>query len=73
MKLSKVMHVVSVLVGLSGVVMLLGAWNAGENGATFGFNQAHLFMDTFALMLVAIWMQVGVIHHMKLEEKGEMI
>ena len=73
MKISKVLHVVSVLVGLTGVVMLLGAWTAGEGSTAFGLNQAHLFMDAIVLTLIAIWLQLGTMHHMKLEEKGEII
>ncbi len=73
MKLSKIFHVASVLAGLLGVVMLLGAWVAGENGTAFGFTQPHLFMDAIVLVLIAIWVQLATIHHMKLEENGERI
>lgn len=73
MKLSKIFHIVSVIVGLVGVIALLGAWNAGVSGTAFGFTQNHLFMDAIVLVLIAIWMQLATMHHMKLEEKGEII
>ncbi len=73
MKLSKIFHVIGAITGWVGVTALLGAWNAGANGTTFGFNQPHLFMDATVLVLIAIWMQLATMHHMKLEEKGEMI
>ena len=73
MKLSKVFHVLGAVVGWVGVGSLLSAWLAGENGMMFGFSQVHLFMDAIVLVLVAIWMQLATMHHMKLEEKGEVI
>ncbi len=73
MKLSKIFHVIGAIAGLVGVIMLLGAWNAGTSGTTFGSTQPHLFMDAIVLVLIAIWMQLATMHHMKLEEKGEVI
>ncbi len=73
MKLSKIFHVLGAIAGWVGVITLLGAWNAGTSGTTFGFTQSHLFMDAIILVLIAIWMQLATVHHMKLEEKGEII
>ncbi len=73
MKLSKVLHVLSVIAGLWGVLALIGAWIAGENGTIWGFSQQHCFYDAVVLTLIAIWLQLGVMHHMMLEKKGEII
>ncbi|MDP2789148.1 MAG: hypothetical protein Q8O46_03825 [bacterium] len=73
MKLSKIFHVIAAVVGWVGVGALLSAWVAGENGTAFGFTQTHLFLDAIVLVLIAIWMQIATLHHMKLEEKGEVI
>ncbi len=73
MKLSKIFHILGAIAGWVGVIALLGAWSAGENGTAFGFTSAHLFTDATILVLIAIWMQLATMHHMKLEEKGEII
>ena len=73
MKLSKILHVLGAISGWVGVVALLSAWGAGENGTVAGFTQGHLFTDASVLVLIAIWMQLATTHHMKLEAKGEMI
>ena len=73
MKLSKIFHVISALVGLVGVIMFFGAWSASTNGSAFGLSETHLFNDATALILIAIWLQLGTMHHMKLEEKGKII
>ncbi len=73
MKLSKIFHILGAIMGWVGVIALFGAWNAGTSGTAFGFTQNHLFMDAIILVLIAIWMQLATIHHMKLEEKGEVI
>ena len=73
MKLSKTFHVLSIIAGLAGVIALVGAYIAGPTGAIFGFTQNHLFIDAVIRFLLAIWLQLATLHHMKLEEKGEWI
>lgn len=73
MKLSKVFHVLSVIFGLAGIVALVGAYGAGPSGTVMGFTQNHLFIDAGIRILVAIWLQLATFHHMKLEEKRELI
>lgn len=73
MKLSKVLHVVSVIIGFWGVLALIGAWLAGENGTIWGFSQQHCFFDAIILVLIAIWIQIATMHHMMLEKTGEKI
>ena len=73
MKLSKIFHVVSALVGLAGVVMFFGAWSANTNGSAFGLSETHLFNDATVLVLIAIWLQLGTMHHIMIEKNGEII
>ena len=73
MKLSKIFHVLGAIAGWVGIIALLSAWSAGENSTVFGFTQTPLFVDAIILVLIAIWMQLSTTHHMKLEEKGEII
>ena len=73
MKLSKVLHVVSVLVGFIGVITFLGAVFNSVNGMVFGITKMDSLLCSAILILIAIWIQIATIHHMKLEEKGERI
>ena len=66
------MHVASVVVGLTGVVtFLVSVFGSAE--ATFGITKADALACSAILILIAIWTQVATIHHMMLEEKGEII
>ena len=72
MKLSKVMHVASVIVGSIGAVtFLITVFGSAE--ASFGITKADALACSAILVLFAIWGQVGTIHHIMLEEKGEMV
>ncbi len=73
MKISKILHMISIIFGLAGMVALIGVYIAGPNGTVLGMTQDHLFKDASVHILVAIWLQIATIHHMKLEEKGELI
>jgi len=66
------MHVGSVIVGFIGVVIFLIAV-FGSAEATFGIAKMDALACSAILILIAIWTQVGTIHHMMLEQKGEMI
>lgn len=72
MKFSKVLHVVSVVVGLAGVFSLIVAVLGGDNNM-FGITKMDVLACAAVLMLIAIWAAIGTIHHMKLEERGELI
>lgn len=63
------MHVVSVLVGLSGVVTFLVAV-FGSAETTFGITKYDALACSAILVLIATWTQVGTIHHMMLEKRG---
>lgn len=71
MKLSKVMHVISVAVGFAGIISLTGAVIGGADDFVFGVTKADALACAAILMLIALWIQIGTIHHMMLEKRGE--
>ena len=68
MKLSKIVHLISILVGIAGALCLVGAWIAGEKGTFLGFSQAHLFNDAIVFELIAIAASVCTLVRMQLEK-----
>ena len=73
MKLSKVMHVVSVVVGVIGVGMFIGAIRIGSNEMVYGITKMDALACIAILILIATWLQIATIHHMMLEKKGEIV
>ncbi|KKQ92721.1 MAG: hypothetical protein UU16_C0023G0015 [Candidatus Woesebacteria bacterium GW2011_GWA2_40_7] len=73
MKLSKIMHVASVIVGSIAVITFSGAVFGSTNGMVFGITKNDALLCTGILVLFAIWGQVGAIHHMMLEKRGEVV
>jgi len=73
MKLSKLMHVVSVVVGLVGVVMFIGTIRVGSNDLVYGISKMDALACIAILVLIATWLQIATIHHMMLEKRGEII
>ena len=69
MKWSKILHVVTFISGILGVLALIGAWIAGEGGRFLGIIQQHLFYDSFALFMFAILLALGTIIHQNEEGK----
>ncbi len=68
MKLSKLIHIVSIVIAILGPIMLIGAWSAGENGTFFGLSQTHLFNDAIVFELIAIAASVCTLVRLKLEK-----
>ena len=73
MKLSKIMHIASVIVGGVAVVTFLGAVFGGNDNNVFGITKVDALLCSGILVLFAIWGQVGAIHHMMLEKHGEIV
>ena len=73
MKLSKLMHVASVIVGLTGVVSFATAIVGRADNLVFGVTKVDAMLCSGILILIAIWLQVATIHHMMLEKKGEIV
>ncbi len=73
MKLSKLMHVVSVITGFAGVVVFAGAILGGSDNLVFGITKVDALLCAAILILIAIWVQIATIHHMMLEKRGEIV
>ena len=74
MKLSKLFHVLSVLLGLTGIVMwtvAILAWPAGA--VRFGVTRELMLMCAILSLLTAIWLVIGAMHHITLEKTGEIV
>ncbi len=73
MKLSKLMHIASVIAGLAGGATFAGAILGGSDNLVFGITKVDALLCSAILILIAIWLAVGTIHHMMLEKQGEVI
>ncbi len=73
MKLSKIMHVGSVIVGFIGVITFIGTLIGGGDNLVFGITKMDGLACAAILILIATWLQVATIHHMMLEKKGEIV
>lgn len=76
MKLSKVLHVLSVLTGVAGVIsfaVTVIASLGGTGERVFGVTKIDALLCVMVLLLLATWLQVATIHHMMLEKNGEII
>ena len=72
MKLSKIIHILNVVVGFAGVVTAI-AGVLTNNSLVWGLTREHLLLCSGVLMLIAIWLAVNTVHHVMLEEKGEVV
>jgi hypothetical protein len=73
MKISKLMHVVSVMVGIIGVVVFIASMLGGADNLVFGVTKFDALLCEIITILIAIWLQIATIHHMMLEKTGEFI
>jgi hypothetical protein len=76
MKLSKVLHVISVIAGLIGGLMwflLIFAWFTGATWFAVTTDLMLMIGCTIFSFLAAIWLQIATIYHMMLEKRGEII
>lgn len=73
MKLSQVLHVIGIVVGFAGIISAFAGLIAGSYGLVWGLTREHLFFCSGLLMLIAIWIAVGTIHHMMLEKMNRLI
>lgn len=73
MKISKLLHVASVIVGFVGVVMFIGTVLGGDDNLVFGITKVDALLCVAILILIAIWGQIATMHHMMLEKHGEIV
>ena len=72
MKLSKIIHILNVLLGFAGVITAIFAV-VGSDGLVRGLTREHLLLCSGLLMLIAIWLAVNTVHHVMLENRGDVI
>lgn len=78
MKISKILHIASVVSGIFGILSFLGLFGGGMMSGfsgMMGYGQGYtsMPMGSIVLFLIAIWLQIGAIHHMMLEKKKEIV
>lgn len=76
MKLSKVLHILSVTAGFVGGLMwflLIFGWFIGAAWFAVTTDLMLMIGCTLFSFLAAIWLQIATIHHMMLEKRGEMV
>ena len=74
MKLSKLLHVISIVMGLIGMAM--SAWVVlfwPADAVWFGVTRNVMMFCSITSLLAAIWIQIATIHHMMLEKRGEIV
>ena len=69
MKGSPVLHGISAIAGIAGILTLIGFWIAAANTGTNPFSQEHLYDDAIALLLVSIAFGIGTLIHLHEEKK----
>lgn len=67
------MHIASVMAGLAGVIAFAAALLGGADDRVFWVTKIDALLCAGILILIAIWLQVGTIHHMMLEKRGELV
>jgi hypothetical protein len=66
------MHVATVIIGFAGIVTALVGVTAGT-GLVWGLTREHILLCSGLLMLIAIWLAVSTVHHVLLENRGDVI
>ena len=73
MKLSKLIHIASVVVGATGIITFIAAILGGGDNLVFGITKTDSLLCSGILILIAIWLAISTIHHMMLEKRGEIV
>ena len=73
MKISKTLHIASVVTGFAGIVSAIVGATMGEGALMWGVTREHWLFCSGLLVLIAIWFIVSAMHHMMLEKKGEIV
>ena len=68
MKLSKIIHLISIILAILGPIALVGAWSAGDGGTFLGLSQGHLFNDAIVLELITIATALCTLVRLQLEK-----
>lgn len=70
MKVSPLLHAVSVVTGFAGVIAFIGTLIGGGDNLVFGITKMDAMACSAMLILIATWLQIATIHHLLLERKG---
>ena len=73
MKISKMLHVASVVAGFAGIISAIVGATMSEGAFVWGITREHWLFCSGLLMLIAIWFTLSTIHHIMLEKKGEIV
>jgi hypothetical protein len=73
MKISKTLHVLSIVVGVAGIITAIVGATMSEGALVWGITREHWLFCSGLLMLIAIWFTVSTIHHIMIEKKGEIV
>ncbi len=73
MKISKTLHVSSVVVGVAGIITAIVGATMSEGALVWGITREHWLFCSGLLMLIAVWFLLGAMHHIMLEKKGEIV
>ncbi|MFA4887575.1 MAG: hypothetical protein WC595_05145 [Candidatus Nanoarchaeia archaeon] len=74
MKLSKILHVISIVMGLIGMAM--SAWVVlfwPAEVTWFGVTRDVMMFCSVTSLLAAIWIQIATIHHIILEKNRKLL
>lgn len=69
MKWSPILHGISAIAGILGLVALIVFWIAAANDGVRLFSQDHAYKDAVALLLISIAFGIGTLIHLKGEKK----
>ena len=69
MKWSPILHGISAITGVLGLLAIFGAWIATANGSFLGVSEQHLFNDAMSLLLASVAFGIGTLIHLKEEGK----
>jgi len=69
MKWSPILHGISAVAGVVGLLAIFGAWMATANGSFLGMSEQHLFNDAISLLLASVAFGIGTLIHLKEERK----
>ncbi len=67
MKWSPILHGISAIAGVFGMLAIFGAWIATSNGSFLGMSEQHLFNDAISLLLASVAFGIGTLIHLKEE------
>jgi hypothetical protein len=73
MKISKTLHILSVVAGFAGIISAIVGATMSASALVWGITREHWLLCSGLLMLIAIWLELGTMHHIMLEKNGEIV